>query len=374
MDAADVSQERTLHVGNVPSYVDENAMRQLFGGYGKIATMRSGGKPNHMTRYWFIEFSGRRDATAALVLNGTLLGDRELRVSLAQTPRIGGSGHQGQGHGRHPMSMTPPHLIGPHNPAILPDQSLPIQLPGYPIMATLFMGNPPPMTNGRSFGNNSGGSGRMAANSRHSREKVSRTVFVEGIAGNASVEEIARYFASCGTVVAVRVSDTCASSRRAWVEFETREAAGAALELTRQPFMECHIQVRSSRTAICTNALTKPVSLEDDIDEGCGPIRKLESSTSSARKFKSRDRDRLREHSEDSNEKKACHRDMSPNSGGRSEGNENMKFSKEEGYDSDGRRKRQYSDEQGGNSSGGRKHRRTEKQVSWWEKEGKYKK
>lgn len=68
---------------------------------------------------------------------------------------------------------------------------------------------------------------------RHSREKVNRTVFVEGIACDASVEDIARFFAVCGVVVAVRVSDTCASSRRAWVEYETRDGAIAALEFTR---------------------------------------------------------------------------------------------------------------------------------------------
>lgn len=68
---------------------------------------------------------------------------------------------------------------------------------------------------------------------RHSREKVNRTVFVEGIACDASVEDIAHFFAVCGVVVAVRVSDTCASSRRAWVEYETRDGAVAALEYTR---------------------------------------------------------------------------------------------------------------------------------------------
>lgn len=65
-------------------------------------------------------------------------------------------------------------------------------------------------------------------------------MFVEGITRESTVEDIANYFAVCGTVVAVRVSDTCASSRRAWVEYKTKEGATAALELSKPVlFLAC---------------------------------------------------------------------------------------------------------------------------------------
>lgn len=132
------------------------------------------------------------------------------------------------------------------------------------------------------------------------------------------------------------------------------------------PFMHGQIQVRLSKTAICTNVLAKPVSLNDEAQRDCSANAKEE--TSSPRKGSGRgwDSDQPAEA-----EKRDEQRSPSPSAEARKEGNENVRGGeREDSFDAGDKRKRSKKE----SSPSPRKQKRTDKQVSWWEKEGKYKK
>eukprot|EP00959_Pyramimonas_sp_CCMP1952_P291332 6094269-Pyramimonas_sp.AAC.1 len=66
-------------------------------------------------------------------------------------------------------------------------------------------------------------------------ERVARTIHISGVDMQVTEQHLAQYFSVCGTVSAVRVSgDGLAQPRYAWVEFSTQEAAYGALSLDGQ--------------------------------------------------------------------------------------------------------------------------------------------
>jgi hypothetical protein len=66
-------------------------------------------------------------------------------------------------------------------------------------------------------------------------DRVARTIHISGVDCQVTEHHLAQYFSVCGEVAAVRVSgDGLASPRFGWVEFGTLEAAYGALSLDGQ--------------------------------------------------------------------------------------------------------------------------------------------
>lgn len=98
--------ENKLYVGNLSYSTTEEDLRELFGQAGSVSSVavikdRDSGRSKGFA---FVEMSNQAEAQKAIsMFNGRSLGDRELRVSIAQ-PREerGGFRDRGSGHSRRP--------------------------------------------------------------------------------------------------------------------------------------------------------------------------------------------------------------------------------------------------------------------------------
>lgn len=95
-----------IYVGNLPYTTTDEQLRQLFSQYGEVVDVRviSDRNTGQSKGFGFVEMgsdAATRDAIAQL--NGTMLGDRSLRVNEAEArpdrPRSGGGGYGGGGGG-----------------------------------------------------------------------------------------------------------------------------------------------------------------------------------------------------------------------------------------------------------------------------------
>lgn len=71
---------RTIHVGNLTPFITAEQLRLLFSFYGTVTDVRMAGDNN---QYAFVEFATSNEAMGALAMNGQVVGDRALRVSIA---------------------------------------------------------------------------------------------------------------------------------------------------------------------------------------------------------------------------------------------------------------------------------------------------
>eukprot|EP00803_Ostreobium_quekettii_P010980 evm.model.scf_1222.3 EVM.evm.TU.scf_1222.3 scf_1222:22318-26613(+) len=92
----------------------------------------------------------------------------------------------------------------------------------------------------------------------HNPKKVSRTIYIQNMDRGFMEQDVADHFSPFGEVTAVRISDSCASSRRAWVEFADEGSVSQALCLDGETFGSCVLKISRSRTAIHTNGLERP--------------------------------------------------------------------------------------------------------------------
>ena len=82
-------------------------------------------------------------------------------------------------------------------------------------------------------------------------EKVRRTVYVADVHYQVTEDELARFFAPCGSIVDYRIcGDTNTVLRFAFIEFRSEDGAKEALKLTGSILGECAIRVSPSKTAI----------------------------------------------------------------------------------------------------------------------------
>ena len=96
-----------IYVGNLPFSADEESVRALFAQHGTVDSValikdRDSGRSKGFA---FVEMSTQAEAQKAIsMFNGHTLGDRDLRVSIAQ-PREdrGGFRDRGSGHSRRPQ-------------------------------------------------------------------------------------------------------------------------------------------------------------------------------------------------------------------------------------------------------------------------------
>lgn len=78
---------RTIYVGNLNLAVEEEALRQFFSTAGTVtATKLAGDTEGKATRFAFVEFETPEMAQMALTLQGTVLGDKAIKVGKAVNP------------------------------------------------------------------------------------------------------------------------------------------------------------------------------------------------------------------------------------------------------------------------------------------------
>lgn len=92
-----------IYVGNLPYSTDDAQLQQMFSAYGvvvdaRVITDRNTGQSKG---FGFVEMSTDDEARAAIAgLNGTMLGNRALRIDeAAERPAGGGGGRSGGGYG-----------------------------------------------------------------------------------------------------------------------------------------------------------------------------------------------------------------------------------------------------------------------------------
>lgn len=91
-----------IYVGNLPYSTDGAQLQQLFGAYGTVVDARviTDRNTGQSKGFGFVEMSTEDEARSAIAgLNGTMLGQRALRVDEAGERPQGGGGSRGGGGG-----------------------------------------------------------------------------------------------------------------------------------------------------------------------------------------------------------------------------------------------------------------------------------
>eukprot|EP00891_Asterochloris_glomerata_P008471 jgi/Astpho2/8471/Aster-x1521 len=206
-----MQDSRTVYCGNVPATVDEDTLRSIFENAGRVTDVRIAGKKGLHTVYCFIEFSEPSEAHTALAMDGLKVGDRQIRCSLAKSD---------QRPALPPPPQAMPMLGQPFNLMQAQAQArLMQQLPAFNMLLGPLPGAPPVVDS----------RGKAAQRPPQDPDRVARTIFVESVADNMNEQAIAEFFTACGEVIAVRLS-AAAGQKKAWVEFNTKDAARSARE------------------------------------------------------------------------------------------------------------------------------------------------
>jgi len=72
--------DSSRYVGNIGAGVTENTLLSVFSTAGDVKFIRIQGEPSGASRFAFIEFSEQRGAIEGLKYNGTIIGDRPVKV------------------------------------------------------------------------------------------------------------------------------------------------------------------------------------------------------------------------------------------------------------------------------------------------------
>ncbi|KAI3457560.1 hypothetical protein Pfo_014223 [Paulownia fortunei] len=79
------SIRRTVYVSDIDHNITEEQLAALFSAYGRVVDCRVCGDPHSHLRFAFVEFADEYSASAALNLNGTLLGFSPVKVLPSKT-------------------------------------------------------------------------------------------------------------------------------------------------------------------------------------------------------------------------------------------------------------------------------------------------
>lgn len=105
--------------------------------------------------------------------------------------------------------------------------------------------------NNNNNNSNNGGSRRSRGVQKELKENVRRTIYISDIDQLVTEEELATFFADCGSVIDCRVcGDPNSAKRFAFIEFTDEQGAGKALEKSGAIMGSCSIRVLPSKTAI----------------------------------------------------------------------------------------------------------------------------
>ncbi|CAI5946477.1 unnamed protein product [Closterium sp. NIES-65] len=207
--------DRTVHVGNLETFVNESTLYLLFSQFGTVTNVRLAGDPKMQTRYAFVEFNDSVMAHAACLLDGLQVGSRNLRVSLSK-----------------PYAGKGAASAAVHNP-------LAALMGGAGLAAT------PAVT-----------AAPRKRSTVEDQERISRTIHVRNVDIQITEAMLVEYFGVCGTVTAARTAGTN-NPRTAWIEFAAQQSALAALSLDGQVLAGQTLRISPSKSAIQTNALSQ---------------------------------------------------------------------------------------------------------------------
>ncbi|VAX18353.1 RNA-binding protein [hydrothermal vent metagenome] len=90
-----------IYVGNLPFSVTEDELREMFGQFGEVQTVklitdRETGRPRG---FGFVEMDDEGAEAAIKALNDTEMGGRNLRINQSEPRKTGGGGGGGAGRG-----------------------------------------------------------------------------------------------------------------------------------------------------------------------------------------------------------------------------------------------------------------------------------
>ncbi|CAI5492303.1 unnamed protein product [Closterium sp. Naga37s-1] len=207
--------DRTVHVGNLETFVNESTLYLLFSQFGTVTNVRLAGDPKMQTRYAFVEFNDSVMAHAACLLDGLQVGSRNLRVSLSKP-------YAGKGAASAAVQNPLAALMG-----------------GAGLAATPAVSAAP-----------------RKRSTVEDQERISRTIHVRNVDIQITEAMLVEYFGVCGTVTAARTAGTN-NPRTAWVEFAAQQSALAALSLDGQVLAGQTLRISPSKSAIQTNALSQ---------------------------------------------------------------------------------------------------------------------
>eukprot|EP00884_Botryococcus_braunii_P021795 jgi/Botrbrau1/829/Bobra.0352s0026.1 len=231
---------RTVYVGNVSSNVSEDVLRSLFSNCGLVTHVRTAGKRGLNTVYCFVEFADPRSAEMAVSFNGLRVGDREIRVSLAKP---GGPSR--------PVPFTQ-DLPVPLNYVQAEAQARLLQYSTFHLMLN--------QSNIQTVN-----AVKPHKKPRHDPTKVMRTIYIEGVGADATEQQLVRVFTKFGGIKALRLTEKSGSgARRAWIEFDSTDAANKAKSVGTLEMGPQSLKVSASMTAIHTSTL---VMTADDLSD-----------------------------------------------------------------------------------------------------------
>jgi len=77
---------KSIYVGNLPFSISENEIRDLFGSYGEVQSVKliNDRETGRFRGFGFVEMDEAAAGEAIRALNGTEVGGRALKVNLAQ--------------------------------------------------------------------------------------------------------------------------------------------------------------------------------------------------------------------------------------------------------------------------------------------------
>ncbi|GJP72545.1 hypothetical protein CLOP_g3265 [Closterium sp. NIES-67] len=206
--------DRTVHVGNLETFVNESTLYLLFSQFGTVTNVRLAGDPKMQTRYAFVEFNDSVMAHAACLLDGLQVGSRNLRVSLSKP-------YAGKGAAAATVQNPLAALMGGAGLAAAPSAAAP-----------------------------------RKRSTVEDQERISRTIHVRNVDIQITEAMLVEYFGVCGTVTAARTAGT-GNPRTAWIEFAAQQSALAALSLDGQVLAGQTLRISPSKSAIQTNALSQ---------------------------------------------------------------------------------------------------------------------
>lgn len=247
--------ERTIYIGSLDSRVSDMEVVSYFSSCGRVCNFSFGGDPQRQFRFAFMEFASVQAVEAAVRLSGSTItpygfppASRPMRITPSKSPittppppcvaQYGG--------GLAPVADLGSHHTQPSTSATAGAQaygaySAYAGYPGYGYQDP-YQTSAPPQSHSS-----------MSAPSwdPNTLEAIARTLYVSGVSNELTEDDLKSLFATFGEVTEVKLcGDPEKSKRFAFVEYDRRESARQALNLSGQELDGVPIRVTQSKTAI----------------------------------------------------------------------------------------------------------------------------
>ncbi|KAL9649176.1 hypothetical protein ABK040_004197 [Willaertia magna] len=238
-----MSNNRTLHVTNIPSELTEDLLKVFFDEIGTITNLKMLGDPQ--SRYAFIEFATPEQAKVGLDLNGVeIIDGKPLKISMSRTSISSGHHHHTTPHQHTTNHTTINPTINNNTTTALNNTTTISNNTSNSLIQTSTSGVAPP-SSPVLFSEND------YKKRLEEEEKITRTIYVTSIDTQITEPQVCEFFSYCGRITNYRVcGDTQHPTRFAFFEFEQKESALAAISLSGQFLGRYALRILSSRTPI----------------------------------------------------------------------------------------------------------------------------